>query len=57
MGVVRKYRCFLFFRMFLSLYDHQSKQIQEGVNRLEKQGNHKSKYNNRFTKIKKRTQA
>lgn len=30
----------------------QSKQIQEGVNTLEKQGNHKPKYNNRSTKIK-----
>ena len=37
---VRKYRFF-----HLSLYDYQpkSKQIQEGVNILEKQGNHKSK--------------
>jgi len=43
----------------LSLYDYQSKskQIQEGVNILEKQGNHKSKTYNRFTKTKEKTQA
>ena len=44
---VRKYRFF-----HLSLYDYQpkSKQIQEGVNILEKQGNYKSKTYNRIHK-------
>ena len=47
--------------MCLSLYEGllgQSKQILEGVNILEKQGNHKSKLNITATKTKKkRTQA
>ena len=49
----RKYRFF-----HLSLYDYQSKskQIQEGVNIREKQGHHKSKTYNRFTKTKQKTQ-
>ena len=46
--------------MCLSLYDYQAKanRLWEGVNLLEKQGNHKSKPNTTFRNTKKkRTQA
>ena len=51
---------FFFFRMCLSLYDYQDKasRYRKGLTCLKKQGNHKSKPNNIFTKTKKkRTQA
>ena len=49
-----------FFRMCSSPYDYQAKanRCEKGLTCLEKQGNHKSKQNNTFTKTKnKSTQA
>ena len=40
--------------MCLSLYDYQCKASRQGVNILEKQGDHKLKTNNRLTETKKK---